>query len=60
LLDFTVSWLVIWDLSMLIECSKDKQQSIIQFLWSVNVKTRDMYERITVQFNGNCIIQRKV
>jgi predicted RNA-binding protein with PIN domain len=44
----------------LTEYTKEEQQSVIRFLWSVGVKTSDMYRRMTVQYGDNCMSGRKV
>jgi len=44
----------------LMESSKEQQQSVIQCLWSDGVKTSEIYRRMTVQHDGNCMNLRKV
>jgi hypothetical protein len=39
----------------LTECSKEEQQSVIQFLWPRDVKTSDICGRMVVQYGNNHI-----
>jgi hypothetical protein len=45
--------------TLLENCTREEQHSVIKFLWAEEVKLREIHRRMIQQYGGSCMSERK-